>query len=152
MEKLETSIKGLEHLAKNTKCIDKKTLRDCITMLRMLEKADTGFDGYVRTQGTQTGGMEVQWVLEWQGNYPTESVTLTHHAGTNTRIQADSVSKQALQIINTVGLFFRLKEEAAAKAKLEKAERPKEEKEDESNKGGVSEKPKLYGNAPLYFV
>lgn len=148
MENLSETIKILEGLLKRTASLDKKTIRDCILILRMFDAADTKFDGYLNTGGTLTGGMQVQWVLDWRGNHPTESVTLTYHAPSKIRLQSTSVSKKALQIINTVGLFFHLKQEAATKAELEKKEgRPKNEK-DEENKGGVSE---LYGNAPLYF-
>lgn len=149
MLKLSDSIKLLEGVRKQTERLNKKILRDCIVLLRMFEATDKKFDGYLDTVGTLSGGMKVQWVLDWRGNIPTESVTLTYHAPGEIKIQSTSVSKKALQIINTVGLFFHLKEEAAKKAELEKKEgRPSSEK-DEENKGGVS---KLYGNAPLYFT
>ena len=151
MESLSETIKILEGLVKQTKTLDKNTIRDCITMLRMFDATDK-FDGCLNSEGTLTGGMRIQWVLDWRGNKPTESVTLNYHAPSTIRIQSTSVSKRALQIINTVGLFFCLKEEAAKKAELEKKEEGRPNEKIEENKRGVSEKPKFDGNAPLYLL
>ncbi len=134
MERLPNSIKSLESLVKTTKSLDKAVLRDCLVLLKLFKKEDL-FDGYIHTTGMMTGGFSVQWVLDYRGNTATKHVTLRYEKPGTVKIESNSLDKAALQIINTVGLFFRLKEEAKKKAKADDQAESKSPRATERPKG-----------------
>lgn len=121
------------------KSLDQRIIHDGVAMLRLLHDS-------FNTEETLTGGIEG---LDWRGSLPTES----YPAPRTIRFKSTSVIPEALQTSKPVGLLVHLGTKLAPKVGFAKkmAGQPQADKKEE-NKGGVSERPKFYGNAPLYFT